>query len=100
MIQLVIVTEPSFIISVCLHTAAEDYISKSTSLLFSPRVASAVVDVTIISDSVLESSERFLLSLVSTNDSRVTIQPDRQTTVIEILDTTGEIDTHMQLHTF
>ena len=71
-------------------TAAEDYISISQSLLFSPGETRAAVDVGIISDSILEFPERFQLIISSTNDSRVDPEPGRTSAIIEILDTSGK----------
>ena len=70
----------------------EDYqLDPETVLQFGPGISSAVATAAIIPDTVLEYSEQFFLSLSSTNDTRVTIQPDREMTVIEIVDSSGEV---------
>ena len=82
---------PSFHInnhSTCL-IVAEDYTVHAESVLFSPRDTSATVTVEIKTDTVLESTERFLLTLSATNDSRVVINSERKETAVEILDTSG-----------
>ena len=48
------------------------------------------MSITILTDSALESSEQFLLSLSSTNDTRAIVQPEKMVTVVEIIDTSGK----------
>ena len=55
------------------------------------------MEISILSDSVLEFREQFLLSLSSTNDSRVTLHPEMKITSIWILDISGTED-NSQLH--
>ena len=59
--------------------------------MFVPGVLRATLSVGITPDSVVELTERFLLVLVSTNDSRVEIDSGREVTAVEIDDTTGGI---------
>lgn len=47
------------------------------------------MEVTVLADSVLEFREQFLLSLSSTNDSRVSLHPQMKTTSIWIVDTSS-----------
>ena len=47
------------------------------------------MNITILSDKVLELNEQFHLTLTSTNDSRLTIDPERKSAAIEIVDTSG-----------
>ena len=63
----------------------------SETLLFVPgESASTTLSVGVTSDSVVEFTERFLLALSSTNDSRVLIDSDRRGTEVEIQDTSGK----------
>lgn len=48
-----------------------------------------MVEITVLADSVLEFREQFLLSLSSTNDTRVTLHPEMKITSIWIIDTSG-----------
>ena len=54
-----------------------------------PGDSSATLSVRVASDSVVELTETFLLSISATNDSRVEINSDKFTTAVEIQDTSG-----------
>ena len=71
-------------------SVGKDYFLQSESLVFLPGQSSATLTVGVMTDSVVELTERFLLTLTSTNNSRVVIEPGRKMTAVEILDTSGE----------